>query len=142
MLRWGLLIDVPLNLLLFVPNGLFELPVCYLFAPILSLGYIGLVALLVERGWLRWLWSRLAEVGRMALICYVLQNVLASVVFYGWGFGLTGKVGLLDTLAVAFGIYAVLMLFAHLWLGRFSSGPFEIVWKRLSLLPFEPGAKR
>lgn len=55
MLRWGLLTGVPLNLLLFVPNGLFELLVRYLFAPILSLGYIGLVALLVERGLFEWL---------------------------------------------------------------------------------------
>jgi len=142
MLRWGLLLGVPLNLLLFVPDGLFELPVRYLFAPILSIGYIGVVALLVERGRFSWFAGRLAEVGRTALSCYVLQNVLASVVFYGWGFGLTGKVGAAGTLAAWFAIFAVLILFSHLWLGRFASGPFEIVWRRLSLLPFELGAKR
>lgn len=71
----------------------------YLFAPILSIGYIEVVALLVEQGRFSWFAGRLAEVGRMALSCYVLQNVLASVVFYGWDFGLTGKVGAADTLA-------------------------------------------
>ena len=78
----------------------------------------------------------------MALSCYVLQNVLASIVFYGWGFGLTGKVGAAGTLAAWFAIFAVLILFSHLWLGRFASGPFEIVWRRLSLLPFEAGSTR
>lgn len=141
MLRLGLLLGIPLNLLYFVPNGLFELPVRYLFAPVLSLGYIGLVALLVERGYFSWLTDRVSEVGRMALSCYVLQNVLASVIFYGWGFGLTGEVGTVWTLAIWACICAMLMLFARLWLGWFWAGPLEAVWKRLSLLPFR-AAKR
>src|SRR5690606_290943 len=35
----GLVIGVPLNALIYVPGGYFDLPVRYLFAPILSLGY-------------------------------------------------------------------------------------------------------
>ena len=136
MLRWGLLVGVPLNLLSFVPGYLFEVPVRYLFAPILSIGYIGLVALVFERGWIEWLSDRLAEVGRMALSCYVLQNVLASVVFYGWGFGLTGRVGSSGTLAILLAIMVLLVAFSHLWLRRFSQGPFEAVWRTLSMLPF------
>jgi uncharacterized protein len=136
LLRWGLLIGVPLNLLYFVPGGLFELPVRYFFAPVLALGYLGLVALAMERGRFSWAGARLAAVGRMALSCYVLQNVLASVVFYGWGFGLTGEVGAIGTLAIWAAICAVLVAFAHLWLGRFSAGPFETVWKKLSEAPF------
>ena len=140
LLRRGLILGVPLNLLHFVPGGLFELPVRYLLAPILSLGYIGLVALAVERGRFRWPGARLAEVGRMALSCYVLQNVLASVLFYGWGFGLTGEVGAAGTLAIWAGICAALAAFAHLWLRRFAAGPLEGAWKVLSSLPFRKTA--
>ena len=135
MLKWGLLLGVPLNLLSFAPGYLFEVPVRYLFAPILSVGYIGLVALIFERGWMAWLSDRMAEVGRMALSCYVLQNVLASVVFYGWGFGLTGQVASAGTLAILFAIFTLLLLFSNLWLRRFSQGPFEAVLRTLSLLP-------
>ena len=78
----------------------------------------------------------------MALSCYVLQIVLASVVFYGWGLGLTGRVGAVGTPTTWFAICAVLILFSHLWLGRFAPGPFEIVWRGLSLLPQGPSAKR
>jgi uncharacterized protein len=136
MLHWGLLPGVPLNLLYFVPDGLFELPVRYLFAPILSLGYAGLVALAMERGILSPLTDRLGEVGRMALSCYVTQNILSSAIFYGWGFGLTGRIGAAGTLAVATGICAILMFLANLWLRRFPSGPLEMLWRWLSALPF------
>lgn len=135
-LRWGLLLGVPLNLLYFVPGGLFELPVRYLFAPLLSLGYAGLVALAMERGLFPWISDRTSEVGRMALSCYVLQNVLASGVFYGWGFGLTGRLDAPGTLLVFFGVCVTLTVFAHLWLRRFWAGPLEGAWKRLSALPF------
>lgn len=139
MLRWGLLLGILLNLLYFVPDALFELPVRYLFAPVLSICYISVVAFVMERDLLPWLGARFAEIGRMALSCYVLQNVLGSVVFYGWGFGLTGEVGAAGTLGVWAGIGAALAGFAHLWLRTFAAGPLEGVWKKLSLLPFEGG---
>jgi uncharacterized protein len=78
----------------------------------------------------------------VALSYYVLQNVLASVVFFGWGFGLTGRVGAAGILSAWFAICAVLILFSHLWLERSALGPFEIVWRRRSSLPFEVGWKR
>ena len=77
----------------------------------------------------------LAEVGRMAMSCYVLQSVFGSVFFYGWGFGLTGEVGVVGTLTIWAGICAALAGFAHLWLRGFAAGPLEGVWKQLSLLP-------
>ncbi|WP_235918022.1 hypothetical protein [Paenibacillus lutrae] len=40
MLRWGLGLGLPLNLLIFVPGSLFAIPVRYVFAPVLSLGYM------------------------------------------------------------------------------------------------------
>ncbi|QIN85072.1 DUF418 domain-containing protein [Rubrobacter tropicus] len=142
MLRWGLLLGIPLNLLYFVPGGISELPIRYLFAPILSLGYAGLVALATERSVLPWLSDRLSEVGKAALSCYVVQNVLASAVFYGWGLGLTGKVGAPGALAVWFAICAVLALLANLWLRRFPSGPLEMAWRKLAEAPFARGGTK
>jgi uncharacterized protein len=136
MLRVGLIVGVPLNLLVFVPGGVFDLPVRYFFAPVLVLGYIGIFALLLERGVFGWFWNRAAEIGRVALSCYILQNVLASVVFYSWGFGLAGAFGAVGTLGVMVGIWVVLMLFSNLWLRRFSQGPFEWIMRSLASLPF------
>ncbi|MGF7047360.1 uncharacterized protein J2T13_001865 [Paenibacillus sp. DS2015] len=127
LLQFGLYIGIPLNLLIFVPGGYFDFPVRYLFAPILSLGYIALIAKLVETFQKLWLWDRLEHIGKMSLSCYVMQNVIATVIFYGWGFGLGGKV---DSVTIVF-IWLVIsyfqVLFASLWLKRFKYGPMESV---------------
>ncbi len=125
LLHFGLYMGIPLNLLIFVPGGYFDLPVRYLFAPILSLGYIALIAKLVEANQKLWLWSRLEQVGQMSLSCYVLQNVIATVIFYGWGFGLGGKVDSITIVFIWLGISYVQVIFASLWLKRFKYGPME-----------------
>lgn len=51
----------------------------YLVGPLVAVGYLGAVGLLVDRGALPWLRRRMAEIGRTALSCYVLQNILASI---------------------------------------------------------------
>ena len=61
----------------------------YATAPLVAVGLLGAAACLVEvrrsPGAVR---RRLAEVGRTALSCYVLQNIICSALCYGWGFGL------------------------------------------------------
>ncbi|MGW0433558.1 poly-gamma-glutamate hydrolase family protein [Micromonospora sp. NPDC003197] len=61
----------------------------YVFAPMVALGYLGLVGWIVdqvrETGPIS---TGLASLGRTALSGYVLQNVLCVVVCYGWGLGL------------------------------------------------------
>jgi uncharacterized protein len=141
LLRWGLGLGIPLNLLYLVPGGMMEFPVRYLFAPILSLGYIGLIAWVLEQGRVSWLLGRMEQIGKAPLSCYMFQNVLASFLFYNWGFNLTGRVGAVATLAVWFGICMVLMVATHFWLKRFPAGPFELIWKRLSAWP-EPWFRR
>lgn len=91
LLKIGLLAGLPLNLLLFIPGGVFDFPVRYLFAPILSLGYMSIIARLVEKKPNFWLWSRLEQAGKMSLSCYVIQNILGTAIFYGWGLGLGEK---------------------------------------------------
>jgi uncharacterized protein len=107
----------------------------------MALGYLGL-ALILLRGRLGggWLARRMAEIGRTALSCYLLQNVIASIAFYNWGLGLgpLGAAGSLVALAVISGLLGLL---AHLWLRRFSSGPFEAVWRYLVDRPFHDRAK-
>ncbi|RJX39823.1 DUF418 domain-containing protein [Paenibacillus pinisoli] len=125
LLQWGLGAGIPLNLLLFIPGGYFDLPVRYLFAPILALGYMGLIAKLVESSEKLWLWNRLEQVGKMSLSCYVLQNIISGVIFYGWGAGLGGKLHPAAIVGVWLAISCIQILFAYAWLGRFKFGPME-----------------
>ncbi|PTM57930.1 DUF418 domain-containing protein [Desmospora activa] len=135
MLRIGLFIGIPLNLLLFVPGGAFDLLVRYLFSPFLAVGYMGLIAMLVEKTPRFWLWSSVEKVGKMALSCYVLQNVVSSILFYGWGLGLGGQVDAVTTVAIWFGISLFQLGFAWLWLQLFRSGPMETFRRYLAAWP-------
>lgn len=126
----GVFIGFPINLLIFIPGGLFDLPVRYLCAPILSIGYIGILGKLVEYKKLDWLWQRFAHVGKMSLSCYVLQNVLASMIFYGWGLGLGGQVNSITVIGIWLSLSILQLVIAFAWLQQFQMGPMEWIRKK------------
>ena len=132
MLRIGLGLGVPLNLLLFVPDGGFDLSVRYLFAPVLALGYMALIARLVEGREHLKVWRYFEAAGKMSLSCYVLQNFLASCIFYGWGLGWGGQLGSLPVIGVWLAVCLIEAAASYWWIGRMKLGPME--WTRKSLL--------
>lgn len=132
MLRIGLGLGVPLNLLLFVPGGAFDLAIRYLFAPLMSAGYMALIARLVERSEQLKVWRYIEAAGKMSLSCYVLQNLLASCVFYGWGLGWGGRLGSVSVIGIWLLICLLEAAAAYWWIGRLKLGPME--WTRKSLL--------
>ncbi|MGG3504000.1 DUF418 domain-containing protein [Paenibacillus lautus] len=128
--KLGIFVGVPLNLLIFIPGGAFDLPVRYLFAPLMSMGYIAIMARMIQYTKWEWLWRRLENVGKMSLSCYVLQNILASAVFYGWGLGLAGKLNSAAIIAIWLVISAFLLGMSSLWLRGFKLGPMETIRKQ------------
>ncbi|MFS0858044.1 DUF418 domain-containing protein [Paenibacillus taichungensis] len=131
----GLAAGIPLNLLLLVPCGIMDLFVRYISAPVLTLGYLGLIAYMMNKNIFPRLFNRFGEIGKMALSCYILQNIIASALFYGWGLGLGGQLSSLFILLMWASICVVLMIFSHFWLRRFRQGPVEWVWRKLSISP-------
>jgi len=71
--------------------------------------------------------------GRMPLTNYLLQTIIATFIFYGWGLGHYEQTGatteLMLALAIFFGIQVPL---SHLWLRRFRLGPMEYLWRVLT----------
>ncbi|TDK27500.1 DUF418 domain-containing protein [Luteimonas aestuarii] len=105
----------------------------YGLAPLVAFGLLALVAgFHVHRQRIGAIGRRLADVGRMALSGYVLQNILASILCYGWGFGLAARLTadsrVPATVAVFLAVAGMVMVFAHLWLRRFRRGPLEWLW--------------
>ncbi|WP_084484347.1 DUF418 domain-containing protein [Nocardia anaemiae] len=102
-------------------------------APFVAFGLLALVAeSYLRRPRVGFVGRRLTEVGRMALSCYILQNLVASALCYGWGFGLAARVSPNARVPFTVGIYLLVALIivavAHLWLRRFERGPVEWVW--------------
>jgi uncharacterized protein len=104
-----------------------------------ELGYLGLAAVYVAAFALlfqRERWRKgmqvLAPVGRMALTNYLLQSVVSTWLYNGWGLGFVGRLPPSRSLALALVIFALQMLFSHLWLARFRFGPAEWLWRSLT----------
>ncbi|WP_369055338.1 DUF418 domain-containing protein [Kineococcus terrestris] len=103
-------------------------------APLVALGLLALVVEVVRRrSRLGFAGRRLAEVGRTALSCYVLQNLLASALCYGWGLGLAARLGpdarVPGTLALYALVAAAVVLAANRWVRRGGQGPVEALWR-------------
>ena len=73
----------------------------------------------------------LALTGRMPLTNYLMQTLLCTTLFYGWGLGQWGRVGPAAGLGLAVLIYAgVQVPWSLWWLRRHERGPMEALWAR------------
>lgn len=104
----------------------------YTTAALVSLGMLALVTEIVLRTRAGWFSRRLEQIGRMALSSYVAQNLIASIICYGWGFGLatrmSGSWRVPGTMIIFVVTATTIAIFAALWLRRFSRGPVELAW--------------
>lgn len=99
----------------------------YIVAPIVAFGYLGFVFWIVRRGYFSRVQKGLANIGKMALTCYVGQNIVGIVLFYRWGFNLASYESLSIILLAYFGIIGGMILFSTYWLSRHKRGPLETI---------------
>lgn len=79
----------------------------------------------------RWL-NLFAPYGRSALTNYVLQSVIGTFLFYGWGLGLLGDISNSTAFLMALGIIIAQVMLSKWWLNRFRYGPLEWIWRVLT----------
>ncbi|GGS90009.1 DUF418 domain-containing protein [Streptomyces chromofuscus] len=130
MALWGL--GLPFNAALTLGGEDFFFLGRYVAAPVVALGYLGLIGVVLDRGRLPApVATGLSSVGRTALSSYVIQNVLCMLLCYGVGLGLTERFGPDAGPWWVMGMWALICGFliagATLWLRRFSHGPLESV---------------
>jgi uncharacterized protein len=130
----GLGVALPVDMALGIAGGDAGLVLArYGTAPIVAAGLLALVVTLTARRTPTGLFGRsLTAVGRTALSCYVLQNLVASVLCYGWGLGLAAVLGdarVAATVAIYLTACAVVMTAATVWLRHFDRGPLEWLWQ-------------
>lgn len=101
---------------------------------LVSLGWVGLVMLACQAGWVPWLTVRLEAVGRTAFSNYILQTVICTTIFYGHGLGLYGQVERVGQAAIVVAIWILQLLISRPWLERFHYGPLEWLWRTLTYL--------
>lgn len=74
----------------------------------------------------------LIPVGKMAMSFYILQTLVCTFVFYGYGAGLFARWSLSQLMLFALVFSLVQIVLAHIWLRYFYSGPMEYLWRRLA----------
>jgi uncharacterized protein len=74
----------------------------------------------------------------MALTNYLLQSIVLGLVFYGYGFGLFGRIGSASAACIGIALYAAQVWMSRQWLNRFRFGPFEWLWRSMSYGKWQP----
>jgi uncharacterized protein len=145
----GLLIGIPANLYYATRAGsLSQLDVSWetlllqaaqmIGTPLLSLAYVSAFSLLA----LSPVWGQrlqvLAPVGQMALSNYLTHSIVCTTIFYGYGLGLFGQMGMAVGIGLTFVIYLLQIPISHWWMKRFKYGPAEWLWRSLTYLKPQP----
>jgi uncharacterized protein len=61
-----------------------------------------------------------------------MQTIICVLIFYGFGFGLFGKVERIWQFLIVVAIYVFQLWFSQLWLKHFRFGPLEWLWRSLT----------
>ncbi len=104
--------------------------------PVLAVGYVFAFAwIYVTVGERRWM-HNFEAVGKLSLTNYLLQSVIATTLFYGYGFGWFGQLGVAMGTIIALGIYMLQWLLSPIYLRHYRYGPVEKLlrmWTNLSV---------
>jgi uncharacterized protein len=91
-----------------------------------------LLRLCLHSAWRTFL-KPIAVVGRMPLSNYLLQTLMATFIFYGWGLGYWNRGTPSHWFQLAVCLYLVVQIpLSSLWMAHFRYGPMEYVWRVLT----------
>jgi uncharacterized protein len=73
-----------------------------------------------------------AAAGQMALTNYLTESVVLGFIFYGYGFGLFGRMGSAPAALIGIALYTGQLFFSRMWLRRYRFGPVEWLWRSVT----------
>lgn len=84
------------------------------------------------------LMNGLARVGQMAFTNYLMQTIICTLIFYGYGLGYFGKLAFHQLYYVVAGVWVFQFIFSSVWLRYIRFGPLEWVWRSLTYWQQQP----
>ena len=94
----------------------------------LAIGYIFAFALLYTKAELKVL-SYFEVVGRLSMTNYLFQSIVCTTIFYGYGIGMFGNLGVFKAMLLAMTIFGLQVVISHFYLKIFKMGPFEKIMR-------------
>lgn len=96
--------------------------------PLVAIGY-SLLILTIVNSKIGIITKPLQIVGRLSMTNYLIQSIVATFLFYSYGFGLYDNVSLLTGTMIAILLYVCQIVFSMIWMKYFVYGPFEWCWR-------------
>jgi uncharacterized protein len=82
--------------------------------------------------------GKLIPIGKMGLTVYLMQNLVFTSFYFGWGGNWFGSFGVFISLVLGLLFYLLQMLFATYWFTKFQYGPLEWLWRSATFFKFYP----
>lgn len=105
---------------------------------LISCGHAAFLMLLYRSRLAPWLMRALANVGQMAFTNYLMQSIICTLIFYGYGLGYYNKLRIHQVYYVVFAVWIIQLIWSSIWLRYFRFGPFEWVWRSLTYWKAQP----
>ena len=135
--RWAFVL-VPIALILKVVgqfDHVFKDMVLTAGQQILSLGYVFLFMWIFTLAQSSKVMNAFESVGKLSLTNYLMQSVICTLVFYGYGLGLFGKMGVTLGIVLGLVLYIFQCFVSTMYLKTFKRGPVEVllrIWTNFS----------
>jgi uncharacterized protein len=120
------------------PLGVLQSVVYGIGVPALALAYAAGFTLLYLNPAVQRRLALIVPVGRTALSNYLLQTVVCTLVFTGYGLGYAGTVGVVGGLLLACLIFLAQIWLSTVWVRYFRFGPAEWLWRSLTYRAWQP----
>ncbi|MFJ8263162.1 DUF418 domain-containing protein [Rummeliibacillus sp. NPDC094406] len=95
--------------------------------PILALGYIAAFSHLYTKHSSHFLFRGFESIGKLSLTNYIMQTIICTTLFYGYGFGWFENFGTFNSIILGIIIIAIQGYISTLYLKKFKRGPLEII---------------
>ncbi|MEJ7769235.1 MAG: DUF418 domain-containing protein [Chitinophagaceae bacterium] len=105
---------------------------------LLAIGHASIIMLVFRSQIVPWLMKGLASVGQMAFTNYLMQSIICTLFFYGYGLGYYNKFRLHQVYYVVASVWVFQLIFSSIWLRYFRFGPFEWIWRSLTYWKKQP----
>lgn len=102
------------------------------FGIILSFGYMALIKWLYQKNSEHMIFIGLKSLGKLSLTIYIIQSIIGTTLFYGYGAGWFGMDNLGMTMIIFLVAFLLQMLFSTWYLTKFRYGPLEYILRVLT----------
>ncbi|GEO08059.1 DUF418 domain-containing protein [Segetibacter aerophilus] len=105
---------------------------------LLSLGHASLLMLIYRSQILPRLMKVLANVGQMAFTNYLMQSIICTLIFHGYGLGYYNQLKFHQLYYIVGAVWIFQMIFSYIWMRYYRFGPFEWLWRSLTYWKMQP----